>query len=234
MEVGQLLKLIYLEIKKYKLFNYWLGVLIANICIIALIGMIFIIEKNDLNVPFEDFDMVMDMSNALIRATFLIFSSVIIVKIIIDEYKNNLMSIMFTYPISRKKIMCSKLIIVVGFTFTTIMFSSLLLGGGIYLLNPVFNIVPEHISGENFLASLTTSFLGALASAGLSLIPLFFGMRKKSASATIVSAIVLVSLTNSTSSDFSLFSFIAIPIALGLFGILIGYLTVRNIEYVDI
>lgn len=234
MEVGQLLKLIHLEIKKYKLFNYWLGVLIANICIIALIGMIFIIEKNDLNIPFEDFDMVMNMSNALIRATFLIFSSVIIVKIIIDEYKNNLMSIMFTYPISRKKIMCSKLIIVVGFTFTTIMFSSLLLGGGIYLLNPVFNIVPEHISGENFLASLTTSFLGALASAGLSLIPLFFGMRKKSASATIVSAIVLVSLTNSTSSDFSLFSFIAIPIALGLFGILIGYLTVRNIEYVDI
>lgn len=229
-----MLKLIHLEIKKYKLFNYWLGVLIANICIIALISMIFIIEKSDLNIPFENFDMFMNISNSLIRATFLIFSSIIMVKIIIDEYKNNLMSIMFTYPISRKKVMSSKLIIVVGFTFTTIMFSSLLLGSGIYLLNPMLNIVPEQISGENFLAYLMTSFLGALASAGLSLIPLFFGMRKKSASATIVAAVVLVSLTNSTSSDFSLFSFIAIPITLGVLGILIGYLTVRNIEYVDI
>lgn len=229
-----MLKLISLEIKKYKLFNYWLGVLIANICIIALLGMIFIIETVESNVPFENFNMVMIMSDTLIRATFLVFSSVIMAKIIINEFKNNVVRTMFTYPISRKKILFSKLFIVVVFTFITIMFSSLLIGVGVYLLNPLIHIVPETISGEMVLAYLKTSFFGALASAGLSLIPLFFGIRKKSPSATIVSAVVLASLTGTNVDEFSLYQLIAIPISLGLIGILVGYLAVRNIENIDI
>lgn len=234
MGAEQLLKLISLEIKKYKLFNYWLGVLIANICIIALLGMIFIIETVESNVPFENFNMVMIMSDTLIRATFLVFSSVIMAKIIINEFKNNVVRTMFTYPISRKKILFSKLFIVVVFTFITIMFSSLLIGVGVYLLNPLIHIVPETISGEMVLAYLKTSFFGALASAGLSLIPLFFGIRKKSPSATIVSAVVLASLTGTNVDEFSLYQLIAIPISLGLIGILVGYLAVRNIENIDI
>ncbi|WP_159083072.1 MULTISPECIES: ABC-2 transporter permease [unclassified Lysinibacillus] len=229
-----MLKLIHLEIKKHKLFNYWLGVLIANISIIALMSMIFIIEKIELNMPFEDFNMMMSMSDTLIRATFLIFSSIIMVKIIIEEYKSNLMSIMFTYPISRKKILLSKLTIVVIFTFTTIMFSSLLMGVGVYLLNPMIHIVPESISGENVVAFLTTSFFGALATAGLSLIPLFFGMRKKSSTATIVSAILLATLTGSSIDGVSMLQLISMLISLGIIGIIIGYLAVRNIEHVDI
>lgn len=227
-------KLIYLEIKKYKLFNYWKGVLIANICIIALMGMIFILETMESNVPFEDFNSAMSMGDVLIRAIFLIFSSVIMVKIIIEEFKNNLMSIMFTYPISRKKVLFSKLFIVVVFTFTTIIFSSVLIGGGVYLLNPLVHIVPETISKEILLTYLTTSFFGALASAGLSLIPLFFGMRKKSSTATMVSAIILATLTGSTIDGISLYGLFTILISLALIGIIIGYLTVRNIEHVDI
>ena len=227
-------KLIHLEIKKFKLFDYWLGILIANIGFIAFLSMIFVLEKNDGNIPFENFDMVMSISNAAVRATFLIFSSVILVKIIIDEYKTNSIDIMFTYPISRKKIMWTKLIIVACFTFITIMISTLFVGGVVYLLDTMFDIIPGDIRKEEIVENLLTAFLGALASAGLSLIPLFFGMRNKSASATFVSSIILVALTNSTSNNFTVFSFIVIPISLGLIGILIGYLTVRNIEHVDI
>lgn len=227
-------KLIHLEIKKFKLFDYWLGILMANIGFIAFLSMIFVLEKNHGNIPFENFDMVMSISNAAVRATFIIFSSVILVKIIIDEYKTNSIDIMFTYPISRKKIMWTKLIIVACFTFITIMISTLFVGGVVYLLDTMFDIIPGDIRKEEIVENLLTAFLGALASAGLSLIPLFFGMRNKSASATFVSSIILVALTNSTSNNFTVFSFIVIPISLGLIGILIGYLTVRNIEHVDI
>lgn len=234
MGVERLFKLINLEIKKYKLFNYWKGVLIANICIFALMWMIFILETMESNVPFEDFNSAMSMGDVLIRAIFLIFSSFIMVKIIIEEFKNKLMSIMFTYPISRKKVLFSKLLIVMVFTFITIMFSSVLIGGGVYLLNPLIHIVPETISKEILLTYLMTSFFGALASAGLSLIPLFFGMRKKSSTATIVSAIILATLTGSTIDGISLYGLFIILISLGLLGLLIGYLTVRDIEHVDI
>lgn len=230
-----MLKLIRLEIKKFKLFDHWKGVLLANIGFIMFLSMIFFLEKNDGNLPFEDFGMVMSILSSVVRATFLIFSSAIIVKLVIDEYKNKSIDIMFTYPINRRKIMSSKLIIIIIFTFTTIMLSTLFMGGLIYWIDTiVYDIIPGEISRVEVSDNLITGFLGALASAGLSLIPLFFGMRKKSASATIVSSIFLVALTNSTSNNFTMFSIIAIPISLGLIGILIGYLTFRNIENVDI
>jgi len=114
------------------------------------------------------------------------------------------------------------------------MFSSLLIVVGLYLLNPLFHIVPETISVEYVLAYVKTSFFTALTSAGLSLIPLFFGIRKKSPAATIVSAVIIASLTGTNVDDFSVYQLIAIPISLGIVGIIIGYLKVRNIERIDI
>ena len=227
-------KLVLLEIKKFKLYDYWKGIVIANIGIAAFITLFFILEKSDIEIPFENFDTAMLISNSFIRATFLIFASVLIVKIIIDEYKNGSITIMFTYPISRKKILRAKLFVIVSFTFVNVMISSLIMEGGILLADRLFDIIPGIIEKEAIVDNIMKSFLGAIASAGLSLIPLYFGLRKKSSAATIVSAIILVALVNSTSENFSVFSIIAIPLSLSLIGLLIGYGSIRKIEYKDI
>lgn len=227
-------KLVLLEIKKFKLYDYWKGIVIANIGIAAFITLFFILEKSDIEIPFENFDTAMLISNSFIRATFLIFAAVLIVKIIIDEYKNGSITIMFTYPISRKKFLGAKLFVIVSFTFVNVMISSLMMEGGILIADRLFNIIPEVIEKEAIVDNIMKSFLGAIASAGLSLIPLYFGLRKKSSAATIVSAIILVALVNSTSENFSVFSIIAIPLSLGLIGLLIGYGSIRKIEYKDI
>lgn len=229
-----MLKLIKLEIKKFQLLDYWKGILIANIGFIAFLSMIYALEKNDGNIPFASLEMATSIIGAVIRATFIIFASVLIVKLVIDEYSNKSIEIMFTYPISRKKVMTAKLIIVTVFTFVTVMLSTLFIEGIFYIVEVLFDIVPGEISIHNFIRSIAVNFINSLATAGLSLIPLLFGMRRKSATATIVSSIFLVALTSSTSNDFTLFSFIAIPISLGLLGLLIGYLSIRNIEKVDV
>lgn len=228
------LKLIKLEIKKFKLINYWRGVVIANLGFVAFLSMIYLLEKNDGNIPFENFEMATSISSSVIRATFIIFASVIIVKLIIDEYKNKSIEIMFTYPIKRKKIMTAKLMIVVVFTFITVMLSNLFIEGLIYFADVFFDILPGEISLHNISRNILTNFVGSLATAGLSLIPLLFGMRRKSAPATIVSSFFLVVLTSSISNNFTLFSVIAIPISLGLLGLIIGYLSIRNVERVDV
>jgi hypothetical protein len=86
------------------------------------------------------------------------------------------------------------------------------------------------VLGENFLIMI----LSAIACAGTSLVPLYFGMRKKSVPATIVAAILLVSFTNSSSNTSSLVFTIAIPIVLTLVGGFIAYLSIRNVEKADI
>lgn len=234
MGVVQLRRLIQLEIKKYNLLNYWKAVVICNISIIAVLIAIFILEKYEGELLFQDFEMAMDISNALIRVTFLIFSTVIMIKIIIDEYKNNMIGVMFTYPISRKKIMTAKLMIISGFSFFTILISSLLVEGFIYIMDRAFDIVPGTINLEQLQKALTTSVLGALASAGISLIPLHFGLLKKTATATLVSSLLIFSVTNTTNNMLSLFSYIGIPLVLGLFGVLIGYINVRKLERIDL
>ena len=43
-----MLKLVKLEIKKFKLWNYWKVVAICNVLFIAFLSMIYIIENDDL------------------------------------------------------------------------------------------------------------------------------------------------------------------------------------------
>jgi ABC-type transport system involved in multi-copper enzyme maturation permease subunit len=228
------LKLINLEIRKFKLFHYLKGVAFANLGFIGLLSLIYFLEKNDGNVPFESYDMAFTIIGTMVRATFIIFASVLIVKLIIDEYKTKSIEVMFTYPINRKKIMVAKLNIVMFFTFSTVLLSSLFIGGLFYFADSIVQFVPDELTREELNGHLVSAFVGSIATAGLSLIPLLFGLRKRSAPATIVSSILLVALTNSTSNDFSLFSIIAIPLSLAAVGVLIAFLSIRNIEKVDV
>ncbi|MFF2449567.1 ABC transporter permease [Neobacillus sp. NPDC058068] len=227
-------KLISLEIKKYKLYCYWKGIAIANLAIMGLLCLIYFGDKSEGNVPFPSYEVVFIDFGSIIRATFTIFGATLIAKLIIDEYKNNSISLMFMYPIKRKQIMSAKLIIVAGFTFLTICVSSLVVGSLFYLADFYLHFVPQALTAEVLWKGFTDMILGAIASAGITLIPLYFGMLKKSVPATIVSAIILVSITGSSNNGVSAFSYIAIPLVLGAIGCLIAYFSIRNIEKVDV
>jgi len=229
-----MIKLINLEIKKFKLMRYWKGVLGANLGFVIFIGMVYFLNKVEEEIPFDNFEMASTIISAVVSATFIIFASVILAKLVIDEYKNKSIDLMFTYPISRKKIMTAKLIIVMVFTFMTVLFSTLFLQGLVYIMDVTFDILPGDISIQEFINSMWKSFFIAFAAAGLSLIPLLIGMLRKSSSATIVSSIFLVTLTSSVSNNFTFSSVMTVSISLALLGIVIGWLSIRNVEKTDL
>ncbi|WP_376846860.1 hypothetical protein [Camelliibacillus cellulosilyticus] len=68
----------------------------------------------------------------------------------------------------------------------------------------------------------------------MALIPLLFGMVKKSVSATIVSSILIVALLSSNTGGQNLASYIAVPILFGIAGFLIAYLTIRKAVKLDV
>ncbi|WP_144407004.1 hypothetical protein [Paenibacillus sp. IHBB 10380] len=59
-------------------------------------------------------------------------------------------------------------------------------------------------------------------------------MRKKLVSATIVSSILIMSLISSSNKDFSLSSFLSVSISLGIIGLLVDYISFRNVDRTDI
>lgn len=229
-----MLKLIKLEIKKFKLAGYLKTVLFINLGImIALFG-IYFAEKSEgitiLGTYKESFEMI----GILVRAAFIVFASVLISKLIIDEYRNNTISILFTYPISRKKIMLAKILLITGFTFVNIVLSSIFIGCIFFLANFGLNFVPDQLTSGTLTQSILQMFLTAFAAAGMGLIPLYFGMKKKSVPITIVTSILLISLTNTGVDGFTLSKVLAIPIILGFIGLLTAYFSIRNVDHADI
>ena len=230
-----MLKLIKLELKKNKFNGSWLGILIANLCIMGLVAlMYFDPETLENELVFIDFADAFSAIDTFVRATFIIYASVLIAKFVIEEYKNKTMSLMFSYPISRKKLIAAKLTIIFTWTFLTITLSNVVISGVLVLVNNYFGYIPGTLEMDTVINYVLKMLLNTVSAAGLSLIPLFFGMWKKSVPGTIVSAVLIVSIFSSSSGGFSLYSIIAVPIILAAIGILVAYLSIRNVDKVDL
>lgn len=233
-----MLKLMKLELKKLRIKKFLTATLIAILLMIALIILTSYGPKPDNEVPFTSFHMAFDAIDSLVRPIFIVFADVLLSKVIIAEYKNKTITLLFMYPISRRKIFVSKLLIVVIFTFLAIFLSDILISSILFGLDSINNIISEKLTVTILVNRLAYICLISIYSAGISLIPLYFGMRKKSAKATIVSSIIVVTILFGSYGNgknvFSLGSIIPIPISLALVGVAIAYFTIRKIEDVDV
>jgi ABC-type transport system involved in multi-copper enzyme maturation permease subunit len=234
MEVAAVLKLIKLEMKKVKMGAYIRSALIANLAIVAIILLMIFASKNEGEVHFSKFDFIFFMVESMIKATFQIFSAVLLTKFVIEEFKSNTITVLFMYPTNRKKLMSAKLIIVALFTFIATVLSGIFINFVLLMINNFYSFSADKLTTTILVNNLITIIVTGVTSAGIGLIPLYFGMRKKSVPATIVSAIIMVSILNSGGTGFSLGAIIAIPISLAVIGITVAYLSIRNIEHRDI
>ncbi|WP_433946789.1 ABC transporter permease [Paenibacillus sp. SN-8-1] len=223
-----------LEMKKYKLWGMLKGVVICILAIMALLTLIYFADKTESENTFASYHTIFDIIGSLVRITFVIYASAIIARIIIEEYKNKTINLMFVYPISRKHIMVAKLSIVFLFTLITVLLSNVFLDGMVMLADRAYDIVPETLTMEMLWKQVSSVLLSAVSAAGISLIPLYFGMRRHSVPFTIVSAVLIVSLVSSNTNGFTLSSIIAIPVALCFIGIIIAYMTIRNVDTKDV
>ncbi|MEV5110082.1 MULTISPECIES: ABC transporter permease [Bacillus] len=231
-------KLMKLEWKKHKLSSYFKGVAICIIAIFAAVSLMGMGAKGEGDAALTDFTKYMTLANLFIRITFLIFSAVILSRLVIDEYKNKTMQLLFMYPLQRKKLMRAKLTIVFSFCFVSMIIATFTISLLIFFMNPMMELFETPMTMGEIIATVPATFISAFMISGISLIPLFFGMRKKSAPTTITSAVIIGMLVNSNvgpgNGQVSMYDFIFIPIVLCLLGIFISYLSYRKIDKIDV
>ncbi|MCR8846039.1 ABC transporter permease [Paenibacillus sp. SC116] len=233
-----MLKLMKLEWKKHRVNSYFKALVI---CIVAIFGAVALMAwtSGRESIPlFPDYEEFMSLTNIFIRIVFIIFSSVLLSRIVIDEYRNKTIQLLYTYPLQRKKLMQAKLAIVFGFCFFSIIMATMIINLLVLFLNPLLPLFEASARVGDMVASIPTTILNALMIAGMSLIPLYFGMRKKSAPATITWAVLIGFAINANVSteaaSTSLFQFIAVPIAMCLVGLTIGYLSYYKLDKIDV
>lgn len=181
-----------LELKKFNLQSSVNGAIIASSIILGIVILVSFGEEVGFAIKsYNESFMVID---TLVRSTFIIFAAALISKIIISEFKDRTITVLFMYPISRKKLMAAKLLVIMLFTFFAIIFSNIFVSILFYLISSNFNLMQNTLTIAEIQNIAIQMVMNAVAATGMSLIPLFFGMRKYSVPATIISSIVIVSL----------------------------------------
>ncbi|WP_226544918.1 ABC transporter permease [Bacillus thuringiensis] len=231
-------KLMKLEWKKHQLSSYCKGVAICIIAIFVVVNLMGLGVKDEVDGLFSNFTQQMVLINTFIRITFIIFSSVILSRLVIDEYKNKTIQLLFMYPLQRKMLMRAKLTIVFCFCFVSTIMATFIISLLVYFVSPMMGMIETPATIGEIIAIVPATVISAFMISGISLIPLFFGMRKKSTPTTITSAVIIGMLISSNfgsgNGQVSMFNFIAIPIVLCLLGIFISYLSYRKIDKIDV
>ncbi|CAM4200994.1 hypothetical protein BAMA_02775 [Bacillus manliponensis] len=229
-----MLQLIKLEMKKYNFGWYVKGAIIANMLMPAMICFMFYIAQIEGDLFVTSYEQAFELISAMVRMVFIIFAAVLLAKLVIEEYKNRTILILFSYPISRKKIIASKLLIIGLLTFVTILLSNIFVAGAVFIINHQFEIISISVTTSEFIKEVIKMIPLAIAAAGASLIPLYFGMRKYSIPATIISSFLVVTIACSNNPEFSTSAFLPLQLGLAVVGVMIAYYGIRNVEKDDV
>lgn len=129
--------------------------------------------------------------------------------------------------------MISKLAITATVTFITVIVSNILVVGVFFGIDSYFSILPNSFTIDQLKQEGINLVPLAVATAGISLIPLYFGMRKHSVPTTIVSSIIVVSIAINNQPIFPIATFLPLQFTFAAIGMVIAYFGIKNIERED-
>ena len=189
-----MIQLMRLESKKYKLQYHIIGVIIAILLIMAFITISLVDSMTDTTQTKDTYESTFMAINLLVTTIFLIYASVLISKIVISEYNNKTIMILFCYPVSRKKLMTTKLLMVNIFTIVAMTISYLCCTFYLIGMDYFFDMVEGTFNTTYLNSYITRAVTSIVMSSVLCLIPFVIGMQKKSIPVTIVSSLLVIFL----------------------------------------
>lgn len=227
-------KLLRLELERFSLKPHLIGLIIANIIILLLCIMVSTVIKAlggimaAAGLPQISLTTV-SLSAMLVRATLTVWQGALIAKLIVEEYQNKTIGLLFTYPVNFKKIICAKLTLICGLIFLFHIASYIFQNVTVYLISEQIDIVTYRFE------SLSTQFLIIVSTILFGLVPLTVGMINKSTIATVVSSVVMIAFSsNSQGRTAGLLSIPAVALVLGIVGCVTASITVKKMLSSDL
>ncbi|MBE5994852.1 MAG: ABC transporter permease [Paenibacillaceae bacterium] len=229
-------KLIRLEWKKYHTKKYIIKQAVVFVILgILLFAMCYSVPIDELGTPesvpeLENMSVQIDL---LTNFAFLIFTSSMLSSFIIKAYKNKTQSLMFCYPISRKKIILSQMMAVWIFCAAALFLGKLF----ICLLLALFSGVRTGLPLGYDVLSVSFYWqviLKTVLTVTLAFIPLYIGKLMMSSRAVIITSFLLFTVMNGNIGDLTLRANMILPVFLFVVSLICGFLTVYNVEKEDV
>lgn len=187
-----MMHLLKLELKKYKLYwtILWSALLIVGIILFITVSLID--SAYDPTQTKDSFDSTFKVIGLLLSFTFLIYSALLTSKIIIGEYNNKTINILFTYPMNRKLLVFEKLLIVMAITAISVAIGYVCCCSYLYIVDQQWNLLAGNFQFAYITKWSKSAVVGTIVCTILSVWPFLFGMIKKSVPVTIVSSMLVV------------------------------------------
>ncbi|MEC2075826.1 ABC transporter permease [Metabacillus fastidiosus] len=220
-----MIKMIKLELRRNNIRTY----VIASIVIaVVMLGFLYLfayapkLEPNDKDLEiFLGYNNLIPLFGVLNMAAFCVLSAVMYSKFIIEDYSGKRPILLFSYPISRKKILFSKLSVVSIFTIFSMIMSNFIIFLIFGITEQSMNLASEEFTVAIMLQAIKITVVMAIIAASIGIIAMSIGFIKKSVPTTIVSAVLLASLmcnivANTTSSMTFMYIFSLIMVFAGI------------------
>ena len=221
-----MIKLLKLELKKQNIRMYIISSIIVSIvmlCFLFLFAYAPQIDSNDKDLSFfAGYKNIISLFSMFNMFVFAILGSVMYSKFVIEDYMDNKLILLFSYPIPRKKVLLSKIVLVGGFLVLAMILSLLFNFVTFISLDYFLKWMNDSFSMAFFVELIEKSILMTISAFCISFFACALGFIKKSVPTTIVSAMVLGSmLSNSGVSNnkslIYIFAIILICLTVGSF-----------------
>lgn len=191
-------KLIALESKRNCLRPYHIAVLICGATMLGFQYLMAAIPHMDPTEPdaelFSQYPFLMGITCLVCMAIFSILSAVMASRFVVEEYGSKRAILLLSYPISRKKVLRTKLMLVFLYTVGAMLLCGAVIQTVFFLTELLFPICSDHLTIKVILQSLGFLLCCSVLAGLMGVIALWFGFRKKSVPVTIVASVILATL----------------------------------------
>ena len=228
-----MLKLIRLEWKKNNIMKYMRNACImVSVLLVLLIAIAGELEADVTKLAYGN-SMLRSGVELFTNMSFIVFTSAMLASFIVGAYKNKTMNVMFSYPISRKKILLSQMLSVWIFNFTGLVLSKILIYCALAAVKKYTYITAEGIDLGNRMFYMEI-LVDSAVMVSISFIALLVGLWMKSSKAAIITGVVIVCFTQGNIGVYSLVGNIPFYITLLVISAVSVFLALYKIEKKDV
>ena len=183
-----MLKLMKLELQRINLHAYFVSVLIFGAVFTYFVAYVAQVEQET---QFMNYGNILRLTGAISVILFSVLSATMYSRIIIGEYSGRRLALLFSYPVSRKKIFLSKVLIVFLFVFLSMLLCTAVSIAIFTVTESAAPIVSDVMTGSMIAEVCRTTVVSLIAVNAIGLISMRIGFIRKSVPAALISSFIL-------------------------------------------
>ncbi|WP_411167351.1 hypothetical protein ACH36K_09220 [Clostridium sp. MB05] len=186
-----MLNLMKQELKRNKIDTYILASIISCVILIIFTYFVAYVAKVENEVEFQNYNNIFKFVGIISLLIFSIMSTIMYVNLVINDYKGARLGLLFSYPVNRKKILISKILIVFIFSSISIFICTTIPFILFSITEIISPIVKDTFSLELLFSTLKRIFISILGVGGIGIISMRIGFIKKSVPTALVTSFIL-------------------------------------------